>query len=81
MCIRDRFKKIVETININGYQAESARSVICHTLEECFAASDELGYPMVVRPSFTMGGAGSGTVSYTHLDVYKRQGPRLYQRL
>ena len=57
---REQFKKIVETININGYQAESARSVICHTLEECFAASDELGYPMVVRPSFTMGGAGSG---------------------
>ena len=57
---REQFKKIVETINVNGYQAESAKSVICHTLDECFAAVEELGYPMVVRPSFTMGGAGSG---------------------
>lgn len=57
---REQFKEIVATINIDGYQAESARSVICHTLEECLAAVEELGYPMVVRPSFTMGGAGSG---------------------
>ena len=52
---RQRFKQIVE-----GIGAESARSVIAHTLAECLAAADELGYPMVVRPSFTMGGAGSG---------------------
>ena len=29
-------------------------------MDECLAAADELGYPLVVRPSFTMGGAGSG---------------------
>src|SRR3954470_15891585 len=52
---RQRFKQIVADIG-----AESARSVIAHTLAECLAAADELGYPMVVRPSFTMGGAGSG---------------------
>src|SRR4051812_22020866 len=52
---RQRFKQIVADIG-----AESARSVIAHTLAECPAAADELGYPMVVRPSFTMGGAGSG---------------------
>ncbi|HEY4314715.1 MAG TPA: carbamoyl-phosphate synthase large subunit [Actinomycetes bacterium] len=52
---RQRFKAIVEQIG-----AESARSVIAHTLDECLAATDELGYPLVVRPSFTMGGAGSG---------------------
>src|SRR3954452_15734461 len=52
---RQRFKEIVADIG-----AESARSVIAHTLAECLAAADELGYPMVVRPSFTMGGAGSG---------------------
>ncbi len=57
---RQKFKEIVATINIDGYQAESAQSVICHTLDDCFAAVDELGFPMVVRPSFTMGGAGSG---------------------
>src|SRR6185312_4315966 len=41
--------------------AESARSVICHSMEDCLAGVEELGgYPVVVRPSFTMGGAGSG---------------------
>ncbi len=52
---RESFKKIVEELG-----GETARSVVCHTLEDCFAAVDELGYPMVVRPSFTMGGTGSG---------------------
>ncbi len=57
---RELFKKIVSGIVIDGYQAESARSVVCHTIDDCFGAIDELGYPVVVRPSFTMGGAGSG---------------------
>jgi carbamoyl-phosphate synthase large subunit len=52
---RESFKKIVEELG-----GEVARSVVCHSLEDCYAAADELGYPMVVRPSFTMGGAGSG---------------------
>ena len=52
---RERFKEIVASIG-----AESARSVICHTMDECLAAVVELGYPVVVRPSFTMGGSGSG---------------------
>ena len=52
---RQAFKEVVETIG-----AESARSAVCHTLDECFAAVEELGYPIVVRPSFTMGGAGGG---------------------
>jgi carbamoyl-phosphate synthase large subunit len=53
---RDRFKRVVASIG-----AESARSEICHSIEDCLAAVDRLsGYPVVVRPSFTMGGAGSG---------------------
>ena len=40
--------------------ADVARSVICHTMDELLAGADELGYPLVVRPSFTMGGLGSG---------------------
>ncbi|MFD6952201.1 carbamoyl phosphate synthase large subunit [Nocardiopsis sp. TSRI0078] len=52
---RESFKGIVERIG-----GESARSRICHTLDECLAAAEELDYPVVVRPSFTMGGAGSG---------------------
>ena len=52
---RQLFKGVVERCG-----AESARSVIAHTMDEVLAAADELGYPMVVRPSFTMGGLGSG---------------------
>ncbi len=52
---RQRFKEIVASIG-----AESARSVICHTMADCLDAVGQLGYPVVVRPSFTMGGAGSG---------------------
>jgi carbamoyl-phosphate synthase large subunit len=52
---RMRFKDIVASIG-----AESARSAICHSMDEVLAAVDELGYPVVVRPSFTMGGSGSG---------------------
>src|SRR4051794_1418325 len=52
---RQRFKEIVASIG-----GESARSVITHSLEECLEGAKELGYPLVVRPSFTMGGAGSG---------------------
>ncbi|MCY9784744.1 carbamoyl-phosphate synthase large subunit [Nocardiopsis sp. EMB25] len=52
---RETFKGIVERIG-----GESARSRICHTLQECLDAAEELDYPVVVRPSFTMGGAGSG---------------------
>ncbi|MDQ1617851.1 MAG: carbamoyl-phosphate synthase large subunit [Actinomycetota bacterium] len=52
---RQRFKGIVEDIG-----AESARSLIAHTIDECLTAAAELGYPLVVRPSFTMGGSGSG---------------------
>ncbi|MDF2555494.1 MAG: carbamoyl phosphate synthase large subunit, partial [Microbacterium sp.] len=36
--------------------ADVAASRIAHTMDECLAAAEELGYPVVVRPSFTMGG-------------------------
>ncbi|KGM09229.1 carbamoyl-phosphate synthase large subunit, partial [Cellulomonas carbonis] len=52
---RQAFKQVVERAG-----AESARSVIAHSIDEVLAAADELGYPVVVRPSFTMGGLGSG---------------------
>ncbi|GAA3313462.1 hypothetical protein GCM10020219_025520 [Nonomuraea dietziae] len=58
---RERFKEIVAKVaREQGLNAESARSVVCHTMDECVAAAGELGYPLVVRPSFTMGGVGSG---------------------
>jgi carbamoyl-phosphate synthase large subunit len=40
--------------------ADVARSHIAHTLEEAKEFAEDLGYPLVVRPSFTMGGLGSG---------------------
>lgn len=52
---REIFKGIVESIG-----GESARSQICHTIEECIKAAQDFNYPVVVRPSFTMGGLGSG---------------------
>jgi len=52
---REIFKDLV--LDIGG---EVAASRICHTMDEVLAGAEELGYPLVVRPSFTMGGLGSG---------------------
>jgi carbamoyl-phosphate synthase large subunit len=60
---RERFKEIVTALG-----AESARSVICHSLPEIVAGAEKLGYPVVVRPSFTMGGSGSG-IAYDEDDL------------
>ncbi|MGX4736264.1 carbamoyl-phosphate synthase large subunit [Kitasatospora griseola] len=58
---RELFKGVVEAVNAKIGYGESARSVICHSMEDVLAGVDTLGgYPVVVRPSFTMGGAGSG---------------------
>ena len=58
---RDSFKKVVDSITgLPGGPLESARSFICHTVEEVEAAAEELGFPVVLRPSYTMGGVGSG---------------------
>jgi carbamoyl-phosphate synthase large subunit len=57
---REKFKKIVNSLDVPGANPEVARSAICHSIEEVVAAVAELGYPVVVRPSFTMGGVGSG---------------------
>ncbi|MGO9142214.1 MAG: carbamoyl-phosphate synthase large subunit [Streptosporangiaceae bacterium] len=55
---RSRFKEIV-----TGIGAQVPDSRICHTLAECEQAAAELGFPLVVRPSFTLGGTGSGIAS------------------
>ena len=73
---REKFKHIVAEINASGLSAESARSVICHSMDECIAGADVLGYPMVVRPSFTMGGAGSG-MAYNEADLRRIAGAGL----
>ncbi|GAA0707153.1 carbamoyl-phosphate synthase large subunit [Dactylosporangium roseum] len=58
---RRAFKEVVAAVRGRTGHGETARSVLCHRLEEALAAVDRLGgYPLVVRPSFTLGGAGSG---------------------
>ncbi|MGP3946361.1 carbamoyl-phosphate synthase large subunit [Streptomyces sp. 6N106] len=58
---RDQFKTVVEAVRAKIGHGESARSVICHSMDDVLAGVEDLGgYPVVVRPSFTMGGAGSG---------------------
>ncbi|PZR52766.1 carbamoyl phosphate synthase large subunit [Xylanimonas oleitrophica] len=69
---RQRFKDVVEKCG-----GESARSVIVHTVEEAVAAAEDLGYPMVVRPSFTMGGLGSG-FAYDETDLRRIVGQGLH---
>ncbi|MDQ0735029.1 carbamoyl-phosphate synthase large subunit [Arthrobacter agilis] len=68
---REKFKGVVERCG-----AESARSAIIHSIDEALAAADDLGYPMVVRPSFTMGGLGSG-LAYTEQDLRRIVGQGL----
>ncbi|MFO6453523.1 MULTISPECIES: carbamoyl-phosphate synthase large subunit [unclassified Aeromicrobium] len=73
---RETFKAIVEDLP-KEWGAEVARSVICHTMEECEAGVETLGgYPVVVRPSFTMGGSGSG-LAYDHDDLLRIAGSGL----
>jgi carbamoyl-phosphate synthase large subunit len=64
---RERFKEIVTSLPPLGGGAdgpgttpEVPQSRICHSLDEAFEAAQALGYPVVVRPSYTLGGSGSG---------------------
>ncbi len=54
---RIEFKK---TMNMLGI--EMARSEVAYSVEEGLAIADRLGYPVVLRPAYTMGGAGGGLV-------------------
>ena len=54
---RLEFKKAMNELGI-----EMARSEVAETVEEALAIADKLGYPVVVRPAYTMGGAGGGLV-------------------
>jgi len=69
---RERFKGVVERCG-----AESARSIVCHSMDECLDAAGDLGYPLVVRPSFTMGGLGSG-FAYDEADLRRIAGAGLF---
>jgi carbamoyl-phosphate synthase large subunit len=68
---REIFRTIVEKIG-----GESARSVICHTMDEIVEGVKILGYPVVVRPSFTMGGLGSG-IAFDEVSLHQIAGAGL----
>jgi carbamoyl-phosphate synthase large subunit len=58
--------------------ADVARSHIAHTVDEAIEFAKDLGYPLVVRPSFTMGGLGSG-FAYTEAELVRIVGDGLHQ--
>jgi len=68
---REMFNEIVAKVG-----GETSRSVICHSMGDCLGAVAELGYPVVVRPSFTMGGTGSG-IAYDESDLHRIAGAGL----
>jgi carbamoyl-phosphate synthase large subunit len=52
---REKFKQAMTRIGLG-----SARSGVAHSLEEALACLEQIGYPAIIRPSFTMGGSGGG---------------------
>ena len=68
---RQEFKELVLRAG-----ADVAKSAIAHTIPECLEIAKKLGYPMVVRPSFTMGGLGSG-FAYNEADLLRIAGAGL----
>ena len=57
---RIEFKKSMNAIGI-----EMARSEVAYSVDEALAIADQLGYPVVLRPAYTMGGTGGGLVYNT----------------
>lgn len=58
--------------------ADVAKSYIAHTVEEAIEFAEDLGYPLVIRPSFTMGGLGSG-FAYDRAELVRMVGDGLHQ--
>ena len=54
---RIEFKETMESIGV-----EMARSEVAYSVDEAVKIADQLGYPVVLRPAYTMGGAGGGMV-------------------
>ena len=52
---RDRFDKAMKKIGL-----ECPRAAIAHSMEEALQVQSQLGFPCIIRPSFTMGGSGGG---------------------
>ncbi len=67
---RDEFREAMRAINL-----KVPESAIVHTLTEALEAADQIGFPIIVRPSFTLGGTGGG-VAYNRqeLEDFCKQG-------
>ena len=59
---RERFAEAMKAIGL-----ECPRAGIAHTLDEAYAVMGEIGFPCIIRPSFTMGGSGGG-IAYNRED-------------
>jgi len=59
---RNKFKQAMTKIGLG-----SARSGIAHTIEDALAVLEKVGYPAIIRPSFTLGGSGGG-IAYNKQD-------------
>ena len=59
---RDLFKKAMAAIDL-----DVPKSFSCHNLEEAWQAQKEIGYPVIIRPGFTLGGSGGG-IAYDESD-------------
>ncbi|MEO1320007.1 MAG: carbamoyl-phosphate synthase large subunit, partial [Pseudomonadota bacterium] len=62
---RELFKKAMDEIGL-----ESPRAEVAHTLEAAFEVQKIVGYPSIIRPSFTMGGTGGG-IAYNREEFEK----------
>ena len=60
---RDRFRKAMAEIDL-----KTPRSVIAHSLEEALAGQPDIGFPTIIRPSFTLGGSGGG-IAYNRQEL------------
>ena len=58
---RDEFRDAMRSIDL-----KVPESAIVHTIEEAMSAGDEIGFPIIVRPSFTLGGTGGGVAYNRH---------------
>lgn len=59
---RGKFKQIIESLGL-----ECAKSRIVHSLEEASAAHEDIPLPVIIRPSFTLGGMG-GSIAYSEVE-------------
>ncbi len=60
---RDLFKQAMDDIGL-----ESAKSEVAHSLEDAYEIQKKIGFPIIIRPSFTMGGSGGG-IAYNRTEL------------